>query len=166
MHKVFVILAMLLVGCSAGEGLTESPVRLSADEFTLSPVEDLSGISAEKVYTFTCEIVEQKPSTATPYCADFGEAVFDIKWDTWGADGAEGTGIYSLNDCDPDCATGSRHESSATVRLSGLKTDGRRYFLTEFSYVTEKAVMTGRSRSGGWDTSEFYVNVPDMRSDG
>ena len=152
--------------CANQRDKTEKPSSYSTEGFSLSLVEDYSGIAPKQVYTFTCELIEQMPSISSPNCADFGEAVFDIKWETWNADGAIGTGTYSLNNCEPNCADGKRLESPAKVRLSGLKTDGSRYFLTEFSYVAEKMVMTGRPKSGGWDTSEFYVNVPDMRSDG
>ena len=166
MSRLLILIVFLTASCSAEQIPPSLSNESKEQNFVLKEVKSYSRIDPNNVYTFTCEMIEQRPSTSTPNCADFGEAVFGIKWETWSADGAQGTGTYSLNDCDPDCADGTRRESLATVRLSGLKTDGSRYFLTEFSYEVEKAVMTGRPKSGGWDSSEFYVNVPEMRSDG
>lgn len=166
MLRLLILVVLLTTSCSAEQINPSSSNENSAQTFILKEVKNHSEIDSNDIYTFTCEMIEQKPSISTPNCGDFGEAVFDIKWETWSADGAIGTGIYSLNNCEPNCADGTRLESPAKVRLSGLKTDGSRYFLTEFSYVAEKIVMTGRPKSGGWDSSEFYVNVPDMRSDG
>ena len=149
--------------CANQRDKTEKPSSYSTEGFSLSLVEDYSGITPKQVYTFTCELIEQMPSISTPNCADFGEAVFDIKWDLWSADGAHGRGKYSINDCKPNCASGTRHESLAHVTLKTLKTDGEKYFLTDFSFETEKPVLAGHSNVGSWDVSDFYMNVPEMR---
>lgn len=166
--KILILMgiSLMTIGCSnskGNEGLIQAPRE---DAFTLSLVEDSDGIKLDEVFTFLCEVIKAKPSESTPNCADFGEAVFDITWDSWSAEGAKGRGRYSINDCDPDCASGTRHETDVKVRLDNLYTDGKRYFLRDFSFESEKAVMPGRSKTGGWDTAEFYLEVPDMRSDG
>lgn len=165
-RRLLILVVLLTTSCSTEQFIPSSSDKSSEQYFKLKEVKNYSEIDPNDVYTFTCEMIEQRPSTSTPNCADFGEAVFDIKWETWSAEGAIGTGTYSLNNCEPNCADGTRLESQAKVRLTGLKTDGSRYFLTEFSYVAEKMVMTGRPKSGGWDSSAFYMNVPDMRGDG
>lgn len=166
MHKLILVFILLLSGCSSTSTEIEEAVQGSEDDFKLTLVEDVSGISSDDVYTFLCEMIIQKPSESTPNCADFGQAVFEITWDTWSAEGAEGRGKYSINDCDPDCASGTRHETNVEVSLENLYTDGERYFLRDFSYRAKKEAMPGHSRTGGWDVADFYIDVPEMRSDG
>ena len=54
---------------------------------------------ARDIYTYDCEILEQRPEQLTKFCADGGVYVYDIKWKSWGYNGAEGTGTYSQNLC-------------------------------------------------------------------
>ena len=163
MLRFLLILIVVLTGCSSPTNQDTDDVKGTDESFNLEIVDDASGIAPEKVYTFVCELIVHKPSESTPNCADFGEAVFDIKWDSWSADGAHGRGKYSINDCAPDCASGTRHEALAHVTLKTLKTDGEKYFLTDFSFETEKPVLAGHSNVGSWDVSDFYMNVPEMR---
>lgn len=166
MHKLILVFVLLVSGCSSTSTEIEDAVQDSEDDFKLTLVEDVSEISSDSVYTFLCEMIIQKPSESTPNCADFGQAVFEITWDTWTADGAVGRGRYSINDCDPDCASGTRHETNVEVSLENLYTDGARYFLRDFSYKAKKEALPGHSKTGGWDVADFYINVPEMRSDG
>jgi hypothetical protein len=54
-----------------------------------------------------------------------------LRWSSWGADGADGTGELRLLDCQPTCAGGGSDRLPATIKLTGSKTcDGRRYFET------------------------------------
>jgi len=56
-------------------------------------------------------------------------ALEGLAWSSWSADGAEGSGEFGVNDCQPNCATGHTQKVAATVRLSDVKVcDGRRYF--------------------------------------
>jgi hypothetical protein len=166
MLRIILVLVLLVTGCSSPEAAVKETVQSSEDSFKLTRVKDLSEISPDEVFTFLCEFVYQKPSQSTPNCADFGEAVFDITWISWSAEGAKGKGTYSINDCEPDCASGTRHEAPVDVALENLFTDGKRYFLRDFTYRAEKSALPGYPESGGWDTADFYINVPDMRSDG
>ena len=105
------------------------------DSFKLTRVEDVSQVKDSEVLTFLCESMTTKPDVATPNCADFGEAVFDIKWSQWSAKGAEGEGTYSINDCNPDCASGTRSSTPVYVFLNDLYSDGNRYFLRNFAFA-------------------------------
>ena len=49
----------------------------------------------------------------------------DLSWERWDSSGAEGTGTFSVRDCDPTCASGGRDEHAATVRLSAPRLCGR-----------------------------------------
>ncbi len=166
MLRLFFILVVMLAGCTSPSTQVNDGDRGTDESFNLEIVDDVSGIAPDDVYTFVCELVVQKPSESTPNCADFGEAVFDIQWDSWSAEGASGRGRYSINDCEPDCASGTRHEALADVTLTNLKTNGKSYFLTDFTFETQKPVLAGYSNVGGWDVSDFYINVPEMRDEG
>lgn len=48
---------------------------------------------ARDIYTYDCEIAEQRPSQITRFCADGGASVYDITWETWGYNGATGRGF-------------------------------------------------------------------------
>ena len=166
MLRLFFVLVVMLAGCSSPSTQVNEGDLSTNEGFNLEIVDDVSGIAPDDVYTFVCELIVQKPSESTPNCADFGEAVFDIQWDSWSAEGASGRGRYSINDCEPDCTSGTRHEALADVTLTNLKTDGKSYFLTDFTFETQKPVLAGYSNVGGWDVSEFYINVPEMRDEG
>jgi hypothetical protein len=92
MLRIILVLVLLVTGCSSPEAAVKETVQSSEDSFKLTPVNDLSEISPDEVFTFLCEFVYQKPSQSTPNCADFGEAVFDITWTSWSAEGAKGKG--------------------------------------------------------------------------
>lgn len=134
------------------------------DSFKLTRVEDVSQVKDSEVLTFLCESMTTKPDVATPNCADFGEAVFDIKWSHWSAKGSEGEGTYSINDCNPDCASGTRSSTSVYVFLNDLYSDGNRYFLRNFSFAP-KNKDARLQVSEVWDLADFYITVPEMRAD-
>ena len=116
------------------------------------------GIAASDVLSFECELITQKPEVATPFCADFGVAIWDIKWSTWSAEGAEGTGIYKANDCDPDCASGNIFEERVNLKMSGLYSDGSRYFLRYLTFRADSPLPLSNSKSGEWDVAEFSTS--------
>ena len=71
-----------------------------------------------------------KPANITEYCADAGAGVVTIKWKTWTATKATGTGIFYINGCDPSCAGGKTYKTKVAVTLSGLtKTHGKNYLM-------------------------------------
>jgi hypothetical protein len=72
-----------------------------------------------------------------------------LAWSSWSADGASASGSFSVNSCQPNCATGRTRKVAATVALSDVRVcDGRRYF--------GRAVVT--LASGPAPTS--YVRAP------
>ena len=108
---------------TATDGLAE------ADQWMIRYIDPPGNVDPKKVYTFECELISQRPDELTTTCADFGAVVYKIKWTTWTVNGAEGSGIYSVNNCSPDCADGTRHEVRVKVYLSDVTTDGKNYFL-------------------------------------
>jgi hypothetical protein len=87
----------------------------------------------------------KKPERVTSTCADFGEEVLDIKWTTWDARGAKGTGTHSVNDCLPDCADGTRVTTPVYLWLKGTTSDGKNYYLNDLYIVPKAAYDDGTS---------------------
>jgi hypothetical protein len=108
--------------------------------------EDIERINPENVFTTECGYIDQKPENVTLTCGDGGILVREIKWETWRASGASGSGIHSVNQCEPDCASGERIEVPVEVRLSRLMTDGSKFYLTSFNAYS----LDGKVLDMGW----------------
>ena len=106
---------------------------------------------ARDIYTYDCEILEQRPEQLTKFCADAGVYVYNIKWERWGYNGAEGSGTYSENLCEPSCAEGERLDSPVKVFLTDLKTDGKKYYLTKFRYQGKEPFIPNELISDTWE---------------
>jgi hypothetical protein len=75
--------------------------------------------------------------------------LLSLRWASWGAEGAEGSGTARISTCQPTCATGGTVDFPARITLSGVKTcDGRRYF------------DRGEVRLEGQDPPATYVRAP------
>ena len=74
--------------------------------------------SPSEVYTWDCEIPERKPGAITFTCADGNMYLDRIEWSRWDAQGAEGTGYYNANTCEPSCAEGEMVDIKVTIDLS------------------------------------------------
>jgi hypothetical protein len=165
LKRFFLMLLLLsLIGCSSPEVSIEDNSS-QKDDFELTLVKDVEGIDASEVLSFTCELITAKPEEATPYCADFGVAIWDIKWSSWEATGAIGKGLYRANDCEPSCAEGTIFEAPVDLKLQDLYTDGARYFLRTLTFSSEKPLPLSQESMGTWDLAEFYIEVPGMRSE-
>ena len=138
---------------------------IPAPDRTFLPV--TNAVTAENMWTYECEFVVQRPTTMTSACADFGEQVHSIKWAVWEKGKALGTGLYSKNDCDPDCASGTRREVPVNVELTDLTKEDGKCFLNTFSFTSQSGenLPQGSTPNGSWDVSEFYRMVPGMRED-
>lgn len=107
----------------------------------------------EHVYVYNCGIVDYKPQSMTPFCADAGAGVGNLEWDSWGSKGAIGTGLYGVNLCDPTCADGKWKFADVNVALSKtVKADGK-MILTRIDIVTKNYANLPQSDSPkyGWD---------------
>jgi hypothetical protein len=123
--------------------------------------EDIERISPENVFTTECGYIDQKPENVTLTCGDGGILVRKIEWDTWRASGASGSGIHSVNKCEPDCASGKRVEVPVEVRLSRLMTDGNKFYLTSFNAYS----LDGKVLEMGWTFPWEFVEV-NLAEDG
>jgi hypothetical protein len=148
-------------------------------------VDPPAGIKPSDVYTFSCELVLRKPTAFSTTCADFGVAIFEVKWSMWSADGARGRGIYSVNDCNPSCAEGTRHEIPVYLWLKNASTDGKFYFLNTLQIVpkdvyegrvdeirsnhaslSSSVIIEGRTLIGAeWEVSSDWKDFPELRGE-
>ena len=84
--------------------------KLAASLVVLSAILSPSAYATQKpptpVFAVNCGTLSIKPTTLTTSCPDSRININQITWDTWGKNGATGTGIYSANNCTPSCATG------------------------------------------------------------
>ena len=114
---------------------------------------------AKDIYTYECEYLEQRPEQLTKFCADAGVLIYDITWESWGYNGAEGTGTYSENLCEPNCAEGKRVEAKVDLYLSGLEViEGKKVL----RYLSANTIIGEQLPNGetyvGWDVAEYAVN--------
>ena len=131
--------------------------------FTVEKVEPTPTKSYAKVggiWTYDCEFPVQRPEQIMLTCADGGMIVADIKWQTWEAKGATGTGTYSQNMCEPICAEGKRVDVLVNVNLSELfEYKGRNVLRAlDIEAVGGRELPDG-SMGLSWDVSEFAVKM-------
>jgi len=65
------------------------------------------------------------------YTQDGTGSVSNITWSTWSSAGATGTGTVNLNNCVPNCASGTFTGYPATVTLSGASQTSQGYVFTQ-----------------------------------
>jgi hypothetical protein len=122
---------------------------------------------AKDIYTYDCEILEQRPEQLTKFCADAGVYVYGIKWKSWGYNGAEGTGTYSQNLCEPNCAEGTRVEEQVDLYLSGIEVIEGKRVLRYLSVNTRNGALLPNGDSyDNWDVAEFVVKMKEFENNG
>ncbi len=92
--------------------------------------------------TTTTAVPELVPLTgATPldqpsqfnYTQDGTGSVSNLTWSTWSSAGATGSGTVNLNNCVPNCASGTVSGYPATVTLSGASQTSQGYVFTQMT---------------------------------
>jgi len=118
-------------------------------------------IKATDVLTWDCESAEYKPESITLTCVDAGWSIQGITWSTWTEKGAEGTGTWRENLCEPNCADGAIVEAKVQVKLSDLTPYKGKFYLKTIDIVTPvgKDFPWGRSGMVTWDVMEFIENM-------
>ena len=158
MKKVAVGLVVVLVAAALLSGISGITGSKQRDESELVvPKGDsisIKGVLSKDVYTFVCEIPDQqKPELIYFACADGNTGIGKIKWDTWEASGARGTGEDFANDCDPDCADGKFKFTNVKLEIDkAIGVDGK----VHLRNLTYESVSPG-GISGEWDLAEFYL---------
>ena len=140
--------------------LVGSVISALFTEERIEPAPTKSYANVEGIWTYDCEFPVQRPEQIMLTCADGGMVVTDIKWQSWDAKGATGTGTYSQNMCEPSCAEGKRVDVPVIVNLSELFEYKGRNVLRALDI---KAV-SGRELPNGtagftWDVAEFAMRM-------
>ena len=152
--------AVLLVAALVSPLIDSVFTQESNQQVQEEPTPTKSYAKVAGTWTYNCEIPVQRPEQIMLTCADGGMIVTDIKWQSWDATGATGTGTYSQNMCEPSCAEGKRVDVPVIAYLSELfEYKGRNVLRT----LDIKAV-SGRELPNGtagftWDVAEFAVRM-------
>jgi hypothetical protein len=85
------------------------------------PAVALAAPGPKTVYAITCLQEKFKPTQITVACADGTVRVSKLKWTSWSSTQAKATGVYQINRCNPDCATGHTRSYPVTITLSRPK---------------------------------------------
>jgi len=118
-------------------------------------------LKPSEVLTWDCEYPEYKPETIMIYCGDGGAYISKIHWTKWGQEGAEGTGVYYRNLCEPDCADGKIVHEPVIVSLSDLTPRKRKFYLRtlDMHSVSGKDFPWIESGVFKWDVMEFIERM-------
>jgi hypothetical protein len=134
--------------------ITAGAVFLSAAlAVSLFLAQKTSAPTPKQILTWDCETAVYKPESITITCADGGILVEEIRWSTWGEDGATGLGIYSENLCEPNCAEGRRVNAAVKLTLSNLTEQNDKNYLRTLDITTSdgKDFPWGRANGFQWD---------------
>jgi hypothetical protein len=113
-------------------------------------------IKATEVLTWDCESAVYKPEFITLTCADGGWSLQQITWTSWTEKGAEGTGTFRENLCEPSCAEGKIAEAKVKVKLSDLTVYQEKHYLRSLDIQTQdgKDFPWGRAGVIDWNLRE------------
>lgn len=75
-------------------------------------------------------------------CGDGNADLDHLTWSSWTSSGATGTGDYTHNLCQPDCAQGTFVSAPTTVRLSYPIETGKGPEFAALSYTTAGETFT------------------------
>lgn len=153
-------LAASVINLSTTTNIILKSAQSTAQSATPTPSPTKSYAKLPGTWTYDCEFPVQRPEEIMLTCADGGMIVTDIKWKTWSSKQALGTGIYSQNMCDPNCAEGSRVDVPVTIKLSEpFEYKGRNVLKTlDIQVVSGRELPNGGS-SMRWDVAEFAVKM-------
>ena len=113
----------------------------------------VSNAKTEHVYAYNCGLIDYKPLSLTPFCADIGVGIAHIKWDTWTSSKATGVGQYGMNLCDPSCSAGKWVYADVKVTLTKSVLDKGKKVLSriDFGTVDGKNLPLSNKSTNGWD---------------
>jgi hypothetical protein len=99
--------------------LTTAALTLAAAPAVASAQDDL-----RVFFPGDCQTNSFKPKKVQVFCADGGMSIAAIKYASYGSKSAVGSGVATVNDCDPDCASGNFEKYRADIRLSRVRQCG------------------------------------------
>ena len=85
---------------------------------------------------------EVEPSSIVLACGDGNVSLTDLHWSSWTATGAVGSGEFTHNLCEPDCADGTFVSDPTQVRLSYPIESGGGPQFSAVSYTSNGLVVS------------------------
>lgn len=126
--RATIVLAIAALA-SASSAAVSLPASLAA------PVAVTPG--GPRVVVVDCEYHPQtRPAGFLQACADGSLRLTGLRWTTWDADAAVGTGQQVVNDCEPYCAVGHYHTYPVRVRLDEPRTWAGRAGTTHYTRLS------------------------------
>jgi serine/threonine protein kinase, bacterial len=95
------------------------PVPAASPASTAAPTQPSSSLFAiPACYSLQDPPTERPTEVTSEYCGEGGADLDHMSWSKWGPDGAEGTGYFSFNTCQPNCAAGGQLHYPAKIVAS------------------------------------------------
>lgn len=125
--------------------LTAAAVALAAAPAVASAQDDQIRV----FFPGDCVTNAYKPKKITLACADAGAVLNKVKYISYGEQVARGTGVARVNDCEPDCASGTFHKYDVRFRLYRVKQCGDvpQFTRLRYRYVGPKPPGSDRALS-------------------
>ena len=119
--------AAFLAGAVAVVGLGFGGIALASDDkapgpATQSEAAEPAVAGGDSIYLMECadDQLATQPSSFTAACGDANANLDSLEWSNWGAETATAAGALVVNDCDPDCASGSPESFPVEVTAGDL----------------------------------------------
>jgi hypothetical protein len=100
-----------------------------------------------RVYVSNCIKQVYQPKTITLACADAGFVVNKIRYSSYGAKRAAGTGTAVINTCDPSCVAGKDVRYPARIALSRVTQCGDSYQFRSVRVTFTNKIPKGYKRT-------------------
>jgi hypothetical protein len=85
------------------------------------PAVALAAPGPKTVFAINCLREQFKPKQITIACGDGTVRVSRLKWTSWSSSQAKASGVYKVDRCNPDCASGRTQSFPVTITLSRPK---------------------------------------------
>jgi hypothetical protein len=151
------VLALAVAGCGGGASQEERATpaaRASAGSGPLPPTPTPQPLAyapgAKKALAAggiaVVDLTDRVAIAPSKLVVNREQSLEGVKWSGWGAPETTGHGDVSTLVCEPNCATGTRATSRATIVLSRPRRCGNRRFYTRSSMTYEEP-ETGKTRA-------------------
>ena|SRR5438105_5683942 len=86
------------------------------------PAVALAAPAPKTVFAINCLQEQFKPKQITIACGDGAVRVSKLEWTSWSSSQAKASGVYKVDKCNPDCASGRTQSFPVKITLSRPKT--------------------------------------------
>jgi len=113
-----------------------------------------------KIYAALCTITKQPAPTQLFLACSGSDQLRQATWTTWNQDHADGRGVLALNNCKPDCATGTGVDYPVSVHFDtpGQTRCGTIWERVVFTYLTAPPKGLSTTYHDGKATLTFTTN--------